>query len=387
MITMAATFALASLIVTLVTHACAHRGLSRRPLPGSLHPGVTLLKPLCGLDDDLYENLVSFARLDYPRYQIVFGAASPDDPALEVARRVQAEHPHVDIAIVAGASALGRNPKVTNLASLSRRATHSFWLISDSNVRVEPGYLKAMVPEVLQPDVGLVISTFCGRGERSFGAFLENLQLNTWILGSMWGMQILTGQGCGMGKSMLFHRRILERIGGWSALEDVLAEDFVFGRRVVAEGLRVHTSHHRITTVNTHWSLDRFLNRHVRWSTLRRHISPVAYLGEPLLNPLIGAGVLASVGAPLPALGIVAVKLASDTLLLQRVLGRWPRARHLGAMVVKDALLAGVWAVGLTRRRVWWRGTWLRIGAGSVISAAEPEVLAPCRQPTVASAG
>lgn len=339
--------------------------LRRRPSGAHACPPISILKPLKGGDDDLYENLASFARQSYPRFQIVLGAEDPADAALDVARCLQRDHPHVDIAVVAGAEPFGLNPKVTNLASLSRRAHCGTWLVSDSNVRVRPGYLRALAGRLGDPNVGMVTSIFAGTGEASLGALLENLQINSFIAAGMCGAELLTPAACVVGKSMLFRRRDLERVGGWAAVKDILAEDYFLGRRFTRAGMRVVTSPHVIETVNRSWTLDRFLNRHLRWAQIRRRGARWAFAGEPLLNPVLWSALALAAGFPLVAASATVLKIASDALLAHRLGRRSYRLRDLAWIPVKDLVIAGLWAVAAFRRRVWWRGNLRRIGAGT----------------------
>lgn len=366
--------ALMALALTIASHICAHVFLSRRPAADGPHPPVSLLKPLKGTDDDLYTNLVTFTRQRYPRYQIVFGAEDPADPALEVACRIRDENPHLDIVVVAGADPLGRNPKVTNLASLSRFARHDFWLISDSNVRVGPDYLRDTMACFADRDVGMVTNPFVGVGERARGAAMENLHLNSLVIGSMSGAELLTDMACVVGKSMVFRRADFEALGGWPSVKDILAEDYVLATRFHGIGHRVVTAPHLIETVNVDWSTRRFVNRHLRWAQIRRWNSTRAFVAEPLLNPVPFALAAAIAGMPWIALGALVTKIASDALLARRMRGHAYGLRDLALIPFKDLIIAGIWVVAIFRRRVWWRGNALRIGPGS---ALVPERLEP----------
>src|SRR5262245_20959152 len=129
--------AVLSLSLTLLTHVALHRKLSRPPgKQPKTYPSISILKPLKGLDDELEENLRSFAQQNYPDYELILGTEDPNDPALEVALRLKAAYPRANITVVTGAPSIGRNPKVSNVAHLARFAKHELWLISDSNVRV-----------------------------------------------------------------------------------------------------------------------------------------------------------------------------------------------------------------------------------------------------------
>ncbi len=252
-------------------------------------PRVTIFKPLAGCDDDLEENLASFARIDYPSFEILFGVADSADPAFRVARAFIASHPKLDARVVVTDPHAAINPKVAQLIGLQAVATGELYVISDSNVRVRPTYLWSLVAELADERVGIVASLFAGTGERTLGAALENLQLCAATAPGLAAMDTVSRRPLMVGKSMAVRRRDLTRLGGFQPLGQVLAEDYVLGRRFLAAGFAARTSLEVVENRNVACSAARTIERHTRWAKMRRSLSPSAFAMEPVLTPIVVA--------------------------------------------------------------------------------------------------
>ena len=345
-------------------------------------PPVSILKPLRGLDDKLFDNLASFCTQDYPEYEILFSLQDHNDPAYKVAKKVQDKYPGKNITIVVERCNAGLNPKVNNLIPSYQKARHPYILISDSNVMVGKDYLREITRHTQDPAFGLVSNVIRGVGGRSIGAILENLHLNSFILGSVSFLDKFLGMPCVIGKSMLMKKKDLETLGGLEAFKDILAEDFIIGREMHSAGKKVVLSNYLISNVNEYWGIKRFLNRHTRWGKLRWRIGGFRYFSEILANPVFVAALPVIVSGPsqitLSFAGLVGlVKVLGDSIIgktIRTVVNgnemdeRSPLIYFLAP--VKDIIIGIVWFVPLVSSTVVWRGNRYLIGKDSR--------LAPC---------
>ncbi|HET7295626.1 MAG TPA: bacteriohopanetetrol glucosamine biosynthesis glycosyltransferase HpnI, partial [Gemmatimonadales bacterium] len=215
---------------------------------GTELPPVTVLKPLCGLEPDLEENLRSFCHQAYPTVQLLFGARSGDDPALEVARRVAAEFPGREIEVLSGERALGGNRKINTLANLLPSARHDVFVIADSDIRVGPTYLREVVTPLLDPAVGLVTCIYRGAPTGPFWSRFGALAIDEWVFPSVLVSLVLGSTDYCSGATMALRRDTLEAIGGFAALAPWLADDHELGARVWALGLRRVVSRYEVAT-------------------------------------------------------------------------------------------------------------------------------------------
>jgi ceramide glucosyltransferase len=337
-------------------------------------PPISVLKPLKGSDAELRENLEAVVAQDYPEFEVLFAVDDVDDPAVAVVRALMRAHPERRISLHLGARRAGMNPKVNNLLLLAKRARHDLFLISDADVRPPRDYLKTLAQE-LAAGADLVHNLPVITRQRTFGAVLESLQMNAFVVATLCGAELLR-HNCVVGKSMFFRRAHLDQLGGFEAVKDVLAEDYALGNLFQRAGLSVRLSSKMLPVVHPERTVASFVNRHVRWAQMRRWVCLRAYLCEPFANPVawlmvglplahaatLGTRHTSWLGVSLLVLGL---KCLADSVVIRVVSGRWAPLHHVAFIPFKDLLIALVWWVGLFDRRVNWRGNLMWIGPAS----------------------
>jgi ceramide glucosyltransferase len=343
-----------------------------KPLPRSFPP-MSILKPLCGLDDSLEENLISFLDIDYPSYEVVLGVKDHHDPAFGLALQLARRFPG-RFRLVIQRGEPGHNPKVNQLITLAHAAKHDLLVISDSNARVGRGYLSEMAALFEDPNVGCVTNPIVGFGERRWGSLLDNLHMSSSVGPGMIGAKLFAGQDLVVGKSMALRRADLADLGGFDCVADILAEDYVLGRAVRKLGKRVALARTLVMSVSRQRTVADFWRRYARWSVIHRTaLTGPTYLAQVLLNPIpLAALALAtdpSQPTALALLGVILAKTAVDVTTAS-VLGHRFGRRLMPAVLVKDLILFVTWTRGMFVRTVDWRGNQLRVGAGSRLAAS-----------------
>ncbi len=346
------------------------RRLAGEPPAPRGRPGISVLKPLRGVDDDLASNLESFASQEWPEVEVLLGLHDASDPAEPVAREAGRRWPGRFRVVVHG-SELGMNPKVSQLVALAAAARHEILVVSDSNVRVRAGYLSEIAARLEDPGVGLVTHLIAGVGERGTGALLENLHLAGGVATGIAAAKAVAGRDVVMGKSMAFRRSDLAALGGLEPVKDLLAEDYVLGRMFPERlGKRVELAARPVENVVQDRTVGQFTHRARRWAVLQRAlVGPWLYAAQALRNPgLLATLALAARPAAWTALAWLAVagaRAALDGAAGAALRPQGFRAGQLAWTPAKDLLLGAAWIEGFFRRTVEWRGTRLRVLAGT----------------------
>lgn len=353
------------------------RVTGRAPAPAEVRaerPPISVLKPLCGADEELEENLRSFFAQVYPGFELIFGVEDPSDPAVAVVRRLMAAHPHVPATLVLGSATRATNPKVSNLGGMLPHARYELILISDSNIRAPADYLEDLAAS-LGPEserVGMVSNLFSGTGEQGLGAALENVQINGFVASGIVTPALFRNPVV-VGKSMLMRRSVLARLGGLESVADVLAEDYLIGKMFQHAGWKIRLAPRVLQNVTRRAPLEAFWRRHLRWSMLRIRLHPVAFVLEPLASPL------ALLPLALSALGGWGLLWALSMVMVRDVAGWW-RLRGTRRLWIplllaplREVLVLAIWAATPFSKHVAWRGHAVRVGAGTRVFIRDPD--------------
>src|SRR5690349_21708120 len=225
--------------------------LRRAPVDKSLFvPPVSILKPVRGVDHEAYENFASFCRLDYPEYEIVFAVADNDDQVIPIIEKLHADFPQRNIRLITNVPHIGANEKINNLCLLTQKAKYDLLVMSDSDVRVEPDYLKAVVAPFADPEVGVVTALY---KSLSAGNVASNLgALGMYMDSAPAALVARKMEGrmrFAFGWTMATYKRYLAEVGGWEAMADHHSDDFELGKRIAERGYRVELMHKPVTMV------------------------------------------------------------------------------------------------------------------------------------------
>jgi ceramide glucosyltransferase len=335
-------------------------------------PPVTLLKPVHGMEPRLEESLESFFRADYPQFDIIFGARQASDAALQVVEKLKQRYPQVKAKVVLSGEPPWPNAKVYSLEKMVAAAAHDYFVISDSDVRVERDYIREVVRPLLDPKNGMVTCAYRGVATGGVWSRLEALGMSVEFASGVVTADMLEGMRFALGPTMAIRRDVLERVGGVATLADYCADDYVLGSLTHQAGYKVVLSHHVIDHIVLGKSAGESLSHQVRWMKSTRYSRPKGHVGTGLTfaTPYGLLGLAAGCALGNPALGA--------GLLGWALLNRWIQALAVGWGVVRDRAvlrwfwlypvrdLLGffVWCASFTGTAILWRGEKYRLQPG-----------------------
>ncbi len=341
----------------------------KRPLPRLKpgdRPGITLLKPVKGVDEDTAACLASFIRQDYPLRQVLFGVADGSDPVWPVLKDLQARHPEVEMQIIHCPRQLGLNPKVSTLRQLLPHAKHDLLVISDSDVRVPSDLLRRLAAALQRPEVGLATCLYRSGPVHTVGEALEALAISADFIPSVAVAHYVEGVNFALGAVMALPRQVLEQIGGFEGIADYLADDYQLGYRVSQAGLRVHLLPYVVETLGGRETVAGYLAHQLRWARTYRVCRPRGYFAYGITFALpwsllawLASGLALWAGQLVILCLLVRLTVAAiaERACLRGVLP-W---RAFILLPLKDLISFGLWLLSFVGDTVHWKGARLRV--------------------------
>jgi len=323
-------------------------------------PPVSILKPIFGLDREAYENFASFCRQDYPEFEVLFCVSDESEPALPTIRKLIADFPHVPTRILVGSEALGVSDKVNKLCRMAREAHYEHLIISDSDVRVAPGFLRSAVAPFADPEVGGVTSLYRGITDGSLPADLEALGNSADFAPSVIVAGISGRLNFMLGAVMATTKQHLAAIGGFEAIADYFCDDYELGNRIAGTGTRVELSRFPVTIVYPHEAMGDAFRHQVRWNLSIRYSRPWGHLGLIFTQTLpwaILVAVFVSIGAAISYYAVALLLRCAVALTIGFSGMRDPLVlRRLWMLPFRDAFGFAAWFASFFPQRMHWRG-------------------------------
>jgi ceramide glucosyltransferase len=344
-------------------------------------PPVSNLKPVRGLDPDAYENFASFCRQDYPDYELLFCVGEESDPIIPVIEKLKRDFPDRPIRILFGSGGKGSNDKVVKLAHLVSQAQNEVVVISDSDVRVRPDYLRSVVAPLANPEVGAVTCFYVQIEDKTFTDNLQTIGMFSDFYAGILVARELDGVKFALGPTIATTRTALASFGGYQAIQFRPADDLLVGRLIAEQGYKVELSHYAISTVADYASIRDLLHKRMRWVVVMRHMRPWGHLGLLLTQglPWSLAAIAVSPSAAV-ALGYFGTYLFLRFAMTWLV-GVWGLKqaslwKKFALIPVWDAVAFSIWLVSFGRNSIRWRDGQYYIRNGQLVpvtpSDAEP---------------
>jgi len=347
---------------------------------GELLP-VSIMIPLHGADFKAYRNYAELCRQDYPEYQIVFGVSDSRDSSVPIVKKLISDFPDRDIALVISDKTIGQNLKVSNLENMLARVKHEQIVIVDSDIRMGRDYLRKVLAPLSDPTVGLVTCLYRAAETPDFAAKLEAVGITAEFAAGVLMAWMLEGVKFALGSTMATTRTRLEAIGGFHALADYLADDFMLGNLIERDGYEVRLSHHVVETAMQPAGFRGMMQHQMRWARSTRISRPMGYLGLILTH----GTALALLNVAVDRASTFSLMLLAATLVIRLTMGWMIGVQWLGDRILKryfwlvpvrDLLSFLIWCLSWFGKKVEWRGRLFEVaGDGKMIQVADTKTV------------
>lgn len=296
-------------VAAALRHLYVRKSDRHRPR-ANLKWGVSVLKPLSGMDPNTYQAFVSQVEQRYPTFEIIFGVRDPSDPAVVEVEHLQREYPDASIRLITIALDIAGNAKIGVLIELARHAQYPVWVVNDSDIRVDADYLSQVVAPLADPSIGVVTCLYRANPHNVPAAW-EALGIATDFMPSTLVAQLLGVREFGLGSTLAFRASDLEEAGGFEALSGYLADDYQLAKRITRLGKRALLSTYTVETALGEATWAGIWWHQIRWARTIRSSKGVGYLGLPITHSGVWALVAVFTGAWIPALAVLTLRLAS----------------------------------------------------------------------------
>lgn len=334
-------------------------------------PPITIFKPLCGLESELYENLSSFCQQDYPEYQIIFSVRSSEDESIKVVKDICQNFPNLDINLIINDRTIGINPKVSNLANAAEVAKHSFWLIVDSDIRVRSDYLKQVIQPMYDDKVGVVTCLYSSVSQGWLATF-EALNISTQFHPRVLTARKIEGIKFAFGSTIVIRKTVLEEIGGFGSIADYLADDYQLGNLPAQKGYQVILSNYVVEHFLADITIREFIDRQVRWAKCVRVERFWGYLGLIFTEGTTTSLLFLILSKGSNFAGIILIITWSLRLLMAWIVGAIKlkdsvAQKAFWLIPVRDLVGFIIWCYGSIGNKIEWRGQKFRLSKDGVM--------------------
>lgn len=369
-----------------------NRNRKKQSASDNINFPVTLLKPVYGLDPEMLDNLRSFCRQDYPSYQIIFGVQDKNDLAIPVIEKVIKEFKEVDVSYIVNPKIYGSNRKVSNLINMYPTAKHEYILIADSDMRVPENYLSRVMPAFSDSDVGAITCLYSGSAKSKVASSLNAMFINAWFLPSVLISKLLQPINYCLGATMIVRRTLLDKIGGFHALSNYLADDYMLGKLVSDLGYKIHLSNFIVENIIEENSIKDLMTHELRWARTLRRVEPLGYAFTFLTDTLVislltGIALFFTTGSLLWSLLPVAFAFMARIYLHVRTaqITGSTNAGSIFLIPLRDVLTFCIRVVSFTGNTIQWRNNSFNVDQTGLMHTDEQEPIEETDIPKLAT--
>ncbi len=339
-------------ILAALRHLRRRRLEKRRSAPDD-YSGVSVLKPVRGLDPNTRDAFLSQVRQDYPDFEILFGVHEKNDPAADEVLRLQREFPQASIRLISGAASAA-NGKVAVLIELAHHARYPIWVVNDSDIEVTPSYLRQVTAPLADSEVGIVTCLYRAKAHTVAAAW-ESFGIATDFMPSTLVAPFLGVREFGLGATLAFRSADLERAGGFAAIADYLADDYQLAKRLTALGKRALLSTYTVETSLGEATWRGVWQHQIRWARTISASKGKGYAGLPITHAGVWILIALACRAWIPAAVLVSARIVSAFTTARFVLHARTAGWFCWLAPVWDLYSFAVWAASYAGRKVRWR--------------------------------